>query len=110
MKKTYNEGLTVNGGVVKANATVIRSSADMDNMKDGNILIVQNSDPMYALCVFKASGLVCENGGRLSHICVVALEMGIPCLTQVRGVTSEIRDGQTVYLDASERILELVEE
>lgn len=46
-------------------------------------------------------GSDCENGGRLSHICTIAMEMGIPCITQATRAMEIILDGQTVFLDAS---------
>lgn len=45
--------------------------------------------------------MICENGGRLSHICTIAMEMGIPCITQATRAMEIILDGQTVFLDAS---------
>jgi pyruvate,water dikinase len=53
------------------------------------------------MALMKASGLVCEKGGRLSHICTVAMEMGIPCVTKVKDATKFIKSGQTVSIDGN---------
>jgi phosphohistidine swiveling domain-containing protein len=109
MKKIINGGITVNGGVAKGSAVVIKSAEDMSRMSFGDILVLPNSDPIYSECVMMAGGLICENGGKLSHICVVALEMGIPCIAQVPNATSVISSNQTIYLDAGERVIEIGE-
>lgn len=110
MKTVSRTGITVNGGRISGRATVIQSSDDLDQMEDGDILVVHTSDPMYALGVFKASGLICEVGGRLSHICTVALEMGLPCLTQVKDATVLIKTGQWICLNADDKTIQLIEE
>lgn len=100
MKKIYEGGLKVNGGITKSNISVIKNPEDIDKMVAGNILVLPTSDPFYALAVFKATGLICENGGLLSHICVVALEMGIPCITQAVGISEFVENGQVAFMDA----------
>jgi pyruvate,water dikinase len=102
-------GITVCPGVLKGKARVIHDIEDIDNTEYGEIVVLPNSDPIYAMCVMKASGLICENGGRLSHICVVALEMGLPCITQVPMATKKIRTGDIVFLDAANRMIQVEE-
>ena len=73
-KMVINAGISVNGGKISGKATVIKSADDLKMMEQGNILVLHTSDPLYALAVFQASGVICEVGGRLSHICSVALD------------------------------------
>jgi pyruvate, water dikinase len=100
--KKIAHGMSVSPGTVRGTARVIHTVADLEKVEEGNILVVSTSHPLYALGVMKSAALICENGGKLSHLCVVALEMGIPCVTQVHGVMNEITDGQEIYLDGSE--------
>lgn len=102
MSMNTMKGICVNPGYIKGRARVINNSEDLEKVEDGEIVVLPESHPMYALAVMKASGVICENGGRLSHICVVAMEMGIPCLTQVQGATKKITSGQDILLDAGE--------
>lgn len=70
-------------------------------LRPGKIIVIPHSSPLYAVALMSASGVICENGGRLSHICTIAMEMGIPCITQATRAMEIILDGQTVFLDAS---------
>ncbi len=67
-----------------------------------DILVLPGSDPRYAVEVMSAAGLIVERGGRLAHICIVALEMGIPCITQAEDAMKILKSGQSILLDAEE--------
>ncbi len=53
--------------------------------------------PLLASC----AGAVAEMGGVLSHGSVVARELGVPCVVDVRGAMSTLRDGEIVLVDGS---------
>lgn len=63
------------------------------------ILLLENSDPIYCLLIMKAGGVIIKEGGSLSHTCLLAMEMGVPCITRV-GRKTVIEDGKRVCLDA----------
>lgn len=67
--------------------------------------MVTNSNPAFAIGVMNASGLICEGGGTLTHICIVAREMGIPCLTSVKKATEIFKENMSITLDASQGIV-----
>lgn len=69
-------------------------------VETGEIVVLPRSHPMYALAMMNAAGVICEVGGKLSHICLVSMEMGIPCITQAQGVLKKITSGQFVTMDA----------
>ena len=48
-----------------------------------------------------ASGLVIERGSPLTHVAIVARELGVPTVVQVKDVTRELRTGMLVRLDGS---------
>jgi pyruvate,water dikinase len=100
VKSSLIKGICVNPGAVKGKARVISNPDNLNNVEYGDILVLPESHPMYAIAVMKAAGVICENGGRLSHICIVAMEMGIPCITQVRNASKEISNGDIIFLDA----------
>jgi pyruvate,water dikinase len=100
--KELVSGVKVSLGVVRAVARVIKDTSDLEKMKAGDILVLPKSDPVYALYVMRASGVICQNGGKLSHLCIVSLEMGIPCITSVKGACELIKDGDNIILDANE--------
>ena len=48
-----------------------------------------------------AAGAVAEIGGLLSHGAVVARELGVPCVVDIRDATRRLRTGQRVLVDGS---------
>lgn len=95
-------GLSVCPGAVVGRAHVLtRKDSDSRDIENDEILILDYSHPDYSTQMLNAAGVICENGGRLSHICTIAMEMGIPCITQVPNVTKEIKDNSYISLDAT---------
>lgn len=100
MARKVLSGLSVSPGVAEGRVCVIRQPEDWKSVRDGDIVFVPKSHPLFAMAVVKAAGLVCEEGGRLSHICIVSLEMGIPCITNVTGALDIAESLSHVRLDA----------
>lgn len=93
-------GLPVCQGIV--HGRIHKLTENTQEITSQDILVLESSNPSYALEVMKAGGIVLERGGKLAHLCIVALEMGIPCITQVEGAMSLLNEGQQVILDAFE--------
>jgi pyruvate,water dikinase len=102
---TVVRGLPVSPGLASGVVRALRSPAEITQAKHGEILVVPNSHPGYAIALAFASGLVCEVGGRLSHTCIVALEMGIPCITQADCALELLEPLDYVWLDANEGVV-----
>ena len=100
--KIIKGGMCVNPGCVRSSCKVLKSEEDIELVKEGDMIVLPYSHPMFSLALFKASAVVCERGGRLSHICIVALEMGIPCLTAVPDATNILVSGQDIMVNTGE--------
>jgi pyruvate,water dikinase len=66
----------------------------------GDILVVPVIDPGMAPLFGLASGLVAEMGGTLSHGAIIAREYGLPAVANVHGITSGLKEGDRIILDA----------
>ena len=99
MSRLELEGAVVCGGVVTGTVRVITDPRDATTVEPGEILVVPCSHPQYALGVMQAAGLICENDGIISHVCTVALELGIPCVTEVKDATRLLTTAMQVTLD-----------
>ena len=99
------EGTIVSRGVVTGNVRVVTDPRDAVSVLPGEILVVPRSHPEFALGVMRASGLICESGGVICHICTVALELGIPCVTEVEGATAILRGASTITLDGDHGVV-----
>lgn len=98
-------GWTVSSGVQVGPARVVTDPDSDIAVRNGEILVVPQSHPSYSVALMRASGLICEQGASVSHLCTVALEAGIPCITQAVGALSLIRSGQLIMLDADKGVV-----
>ncbi|MNW62748.1 Pyruvate kinase [compost metagenome] len=101
MKTTTLQGIVINPGVYKGKAYVAGSGNEREFEK-GDILVIPHSNPKYSLMLLDAGALICESGAVMAHICIVAGEIGIPCLTQVSEATSTIADGSYIEVNADQ--------
>ncbi len=63
------------------------------------ILVAKSTDPGWVLLFPHASGLLVERGSVLSHVAIVARELGLPMISGLSGITEQLQDGDRVELD-----------
>ncbi|MEV7863169.1 phosphoenolpyruvate synthase [Streptomyces hirsutus] len=84
-------------GVVEGLAVV----TDAPRAVDGGILVAYRTDPGWVTALPSAAALIIERGSPLTHVAVVAREMGIPTVVQVDNATTEIRTGARLRVDGA---------
>jgi pyruvate,water dikinase len=104
-ERTLLSGERVCGGTVTAAVRVLTDPKDAIQLLPGEILVVPHSHPEFALAMIQAGGVICENGGILSHLCTVALELGIPCVTEVKDATGILSTSMHVTLDGDRGVV-----
>ena len=97
-------GMGVVPGIVRGKCRIVATEADVASVIPGEIVVLPNSDPLYTMAVFKAGGIICAIGGKLSHICIIAMEMGTVCLTNF-SLASELKTGQDVLIDTYKELV-----
>ncbi|MFB9904329.1 phosphoenolpyruvate synthase [Allokutzneria oryzae] len=93
-KKEFR-GTPSSPGVVEGRAVVTDAPRDVD----GGILLTYRTDPGWVATLPTASALVIERGSPLTHVAIVARELGIPTVVQVKNITREIETGMRIRLD-----------
>lgn len=63
------------------------------------ILVTTTTDPGWVLLFPHALGLVVERGSVLSHVAIVARELGLPMVSNIPAITTALTDGDWVELD-----------
>jgi phosphohistidine swiveling domain-containing protein len=93
-------GIPISGGQVLGPIRFVRSMEDWSQVCHGDILVVAVIDPGMAPLFGIAAGLVAEMGGTLSHGAIIAREYGLPTVANVPGITTRLKEGDRVSLDA----------
>ncbi len=93
-------GTGVSAGIGVGPARVLAAGARVE-LQPGEVLVAPVLDAALGPLLVSAAGAVVEMGGMLSHGAVVARELGVPCVVDVRGATSRLRDGQRVLVDGN---------
>ena len=91
-------GLGVSAGVGLGAARVIQPG-EVARLEPGEVLVAPVLDAALGPLLASAAGAVAEMGGLLSHGAVVARELGVPCVVDVRDATRRIRMGERVFVD-----------
>jgi pyruvate,water dikinase len=93
-------GIPISAGQVVGPVCFVRSMEDWSRVKRGDILVVSVMDPGMAPLFGVAAGLVAEMGGTLSHGAIIAREYGLPAVANVPGITTRLKEGDRISLDA----------
>jgi len=82
----------------------VRVIEDLDRdieMEKGDILVTRCLDPGQTHFLMRAGALILEVGGMLSHGAILARELGIPTVAQVRNATGIFKTGQMVIVNGT---------
>ncbi|MDA3874729.1 MAG: PEP-utilizing enzyme, partial [Kiritimatiellae bacterium] len=102
-------GTSCCGGQARGPVRVILTPGD-DLTLNGEILVAEKTDPGWIPLYPSISGLLIERGSVLSHSAIVAREMGIPAIVGIPGLTTTLKDGDQVEMDASAGLIRIIPE
>ncbi|WP_069163740.1 aminotransferase class III-fold pyridoxal phosphate-dependent enzyme [Nocardia altamirensis] len=103
-------GLGCSPGVVEGTVRVLTSLRDIGQLRTGDILVTQFTDPGWTPALGLVAGVVTEVGGMLSHAAVIGREYGIPAVLNVAGATQVLRSGQRVRVDGGAGTVEVIDQ
>lgn len=101
------KGVAASPGSVTAPASVLHGPADFGQMKAGDVLVAAITTPAWTPLFARASAIVTDVGGPLSHGSIVAREYGIPAVLGTGAATRRIRSGQVITVDGSAGVVTL---
>jgi len=96
---TRLHGIAAAPGTLTGTARVLFDP--FDEFEAGDVLFARTVDPGWAPVLACAGAVVLDIGGVLSHGAVVARELGVPCVVNVKVGTERAVSGSTVTVDGS---------
>lgn len=99
--KNELRGLAISDGVAKGNVKIINSSSQIEEFKTGDILVAKSIDIGWLPIFLRASGIVLEVGGYLSHGAIVARELGIPAVVNIPNVVSKLSNKSNITVNGN---------
>ncbi len=95
-------GTAVGTKVGQGEANVIQSTLEMDQFKEGQVLVTSMTDPDWEPIMKIAAAIVTNKGGRTCHAAIVSRELGIPCVIGTEDGDEVIKTGQEVTVSCCE--------
>ncbi len=102
-------GVVANPGRYIGKIKIVDSVEDIERVKEGDIVVTTNNSPLFSLAFIKASAIISERGGSLCHLAIVSREMNKPCILGVEGISSKLKEGMLVEVDATNNKVTILE-
>lgn len=96
------KGFGASVGKVTARACVMLGPEDFDKMQAGDVIVAGITTPAWTPLFARASAIVTDIGGPLSHSSIVAREYGIPAVLGTSVATRRIHSGDTIEVNGTE--------
>ncbi len=96
------EGRSVGQRIGSGIARIILNISQMDQMKQGDVLVTDMTDPDWEPIMKRASAIVTNRGGRTCHAAIIARELGIPAVVGCGNATQQIKEGEEVTVSCAE--------
>jgi pyruvate,water dikinase len=95
-------GRAVGEKIGQGPARIIRATADLEQLAQGEVLVTEMTDPDWEPIMKRASAVVTDRGGRTCHAAIVSRELGIPAIVGTGTGTGTIGTGQDVTVSCAE--------
>jgi len=92
--------ITASGGIRAGRVRVLKRDADALQFAAGEVMVIQQSLPGFAVLLDRAAAVIAEYGSISSHLANVAREYRVPALFDAEGAMDLLHNGQTVTVDA----------
>ncbi len=94
--KVIATGTSVGSKIGTGRVNKIMSVKDINDFKEGDVLVTEMTDPDWVPIMKIASAIVTDKGGRTCHAAIVSRELGIPCVVGTGNASKLIHEGMDV--------------
>ena len=81
---------------------IVKDPREMDQVKPGDVLVADMTDPNWEPVMKRASAIVTNRGGRTCHAAIIARELGIPAIVGCGDATETLTEGEVVTVSCTE--------
>ncbi|MDQ6993080.1 MAG: phosphoenolpyruvate synthase [Mariprofundus sp.] len=96
------QGKSVGGKIASGRARIIKDISDMSQLKPGEVLVTEMTDPDWEPIMKSAAAIVTNRGGRTCHAAIISRELGLPAVVGTRTGSETIIDGDMVTVSCAE--------
>jgi pyruvate,water dikinase len=96
------EGRAIGQKVGTGPVRLVHSTAEMDKVQPGDILVTEMTDPNWEPVMKRAGAIVTNRGGRTCHAAIIARELGIPAVVGCGNATETLHEGNLVTVSCAE--------
>jgi phosphohistidine swiveling domain-containing protein len=101
-------GLGGSPGVIEGVARVVLTVDEFDQVRRGDIVVCQMTNPAWVAVFTKISGLVTDAGGITSHAAVLSREFAIPSVIGTSMATRTIKNGDRVRVNGTTGVVDIL--
>ena len=110
------KGQTANKGKIIGEVKVIpvdysnleKVNKEIKKMKKGSVLVAETTAPELIIACKKASAIVTDLGGLMSHAAIVSRELKLPCIVGTKYASRLLKDGYLVEVDANNGVVKIL--
>jgi len=96
------EGRSIGHRIGRGKARVIDGIDRMHEVRTGDVLVTDMTDPDWEPVMKRAAAIVTNRGGRTCHAAIIARELGIPAVVGCRDATEKITNARSVTVSCAE--------
>ena len=96
------EGRAIGQRIGSGPVSLIKDPTKMAQVKDGDVLVTDMTDPDWEPIMKRAAAIVTNRGGRTCHAAIIARELGIPAIVGCGNATELLSDGDSVTVSCAE--------
>lgn len=96
------KGEAIGSKVATGIARMLKSTAESNKLKPGEIVVTDLTSPDWDPILKKAAAIITNKGGRTSHASIVARELGVPAIVGCSDATKKIKDGDMITVSCCE--------
>lgn len=104
-EKILLKGIPASPGVGIGKVKIIMGPEDFGKFEEGDVLVTRMTNPDFEPLMAKASAIVTDEGGHLSHAAIVSRELGKPCVVGTQNATKILKEGMVITVDGTHGVV-----